>query len=989
MGSRDSVKEVFAKFDHDGDGLIQKEELAGVLQGLDADKFDEDAVTAMFEAMDSDGNGEVTLDEFLDWVFGEASMGKEMRRVVEAALGSYGPPEQEAGELDAEDALEECQDVAEELEVGDFVRVQEGVTPKHNWGKVKPGDVGIVAAVAGDDCRVNFAAQGRWRGLCSEMEKVDALFAEGDTLRVRRGVDPPKFKWGKVVKGEHGVLTKIDGPKCRVDFVSQKNWLGYLPEMEKVPEEERQDLQVGDHVKVKDCVTTPKFKWGSVAPGEVGCIVELQEEGKARVAFKHTARWLAFLPELEKVRVEPGWRVRLRGGAEWEGVEPEVVGRIAGVEEAEGLCTVDFEEVQGIQGPVSDLQLLPVLAGDSVRVRPSVKSPKCGWGRVKPEDVGVLKEIGSKCLVDFPSQSGWKCLYGELEQVSEARDSKRYPQAGSRVRVREDVKEPKFKWGKVKHGHVGEVASVDGLKCRVQFPALPEGKLWLGWLPEMEEVKEEEASEESEEVAVDWAARGFKPGRTVKVQDGVDPPKYNWGPVKPGDQGRIREVVGDTAKVDFKGCRKLWRAHLPEMELVEEPAEEEGAEEDAQDGEEGEGEGGLFSDGYAEDGIDGKGLPLENWLRPGRGEGLMDVAVGMVVRVKSSVEKPVCGWGCVKPGDEGELKEINGKSCKVNFERQKGLWNGRVSEMESANPSEGQRVVKLFGEIQPQDLKQGQLGDCWLIAAMAALAEFPEAVRLPFREKTWSERGRYTVKLFCLKSKEWKTFRIDDRLPTKDGGTVFAGLSAEGELWPVLLEKAFAALWGGYPKLRGGWGPTGWAVLTGCENAYSMRKRDGGNAWRRRKMKWDDNGSPAYWFAPWPDGSKGTEEKPTEELLDLLVEWDRCNYLMCASAHMETSDDKFVEGIVQSHEYSLIRVVKDVGSGSSTSLLQLRNPWGRKEWTGPWSDDSEEWKEHPEVKELLGHQESDDGLFWMAIEDFGRLYDTVCVLEKEMPPKQA
>jgi len=46
-------------------------------------------------------------------------------------------------------------------------------------------------------------------------------------------------------------------------------------------------------------------------------------------------------------------------------------------------------------------------------------------------------------------------------------------------------------------------------------------------------------------------------------------------------------------------------------------------------------------------------------------------------------------------------------------------------------------------------------------------------------------------------------------------------------------------------------------------------------------------------------------------------------------------------GLVAWHAYSLIEA-RRVSSGHH--LVQLRNPWGTKEWTGAWSDDSTEWE---------------------------------------------
>lgn len=51
--------------------------------------------------------------------------------------------------------------------------------------------------------------------------------------------------------------------------------------------------------------------------------------------------------------------------------------------------------------------------------------------------------------------------------------------------------------------------------------------------------------------------------------------------------------------------------------------------------------------------------------------------------------------------------------------------------------------MRLFsGKIEPADIGQGQLGDCWLLSAFACLAEFPGAIVRVFNTKYRSVRGK-------------------------------------------------------------------------------------------------------------------------------------------------------------------------------------------------------------------------------------------------------
>ncbi|KAK8507806.1 hypothetical protein V6N11_045979 [Hibiscus sabdariffa] len=64
LGSVEEMREVFNKFDRNGDGKISRDELKSVLDALGSAPSS-DEVDRIMSAMDKDGNGYVDLDEFI------------------------------------------------------------------------------------------------------------------------------------------------------------------------------------------------------------------------------------------------------------------------------------------------------------------------------------------------------------------------------------------------------------------------------------------------------------------------------------------------------------------------------------------------------------------------------------------------------------------------------------------------------------------------------------------------------------------------------------------------------------------------------------------------------------------------------------------------------------------------------------------------------------------------------------------------------------
>lgn len=72
--------------------------------------------------------------------------------------------------------------------------------------------------------------------------------------------------------------------------------------------------------------------------------------------------------------------------------------------------------------------------------------------------------------------------------------------------------------------------------------------------------------------------------------------------------------------------------------------------------------------------------------------------------------------------------------------------------------------------------------------------------------------------------------------------------------------------------------------------------------------------------------------------------------------------------MVYGHAYTMLRAFKFEHEGETLRLLKMRNPHGRGEWNGAWSDGSDLWTD--ELKDQLGWEERDDGAFFIDYEDY-------------------
>ncbi len=94
------------------------------------------------------------------------------------------------------------------------------------------------------------------------------------------------------------------------------------------------------------------------------------------------------------------------------------------------------------------------------------------------------------------------------------------------------------------------------------------------------------------------------------------------------------------------------------------------------------------------------------------------------------------------------------------------------------------------GRIEPQDIIQGALGDCYFLSAVAALAERENRILQIFGDQPGSKNAIYKVTLRINGVIE--EIVVDDFVPVNRQGEPIFCQPNKNEIWVPLFEKAWA-----------------------------------------------------------------------------------------------------------------------------------------------------------------------------------------------------
>ena len=130
----------------------------------------------------------------------------------------------------------------------------------------------------------------------------------------------------------------------------------------------------------------------------------------------------------------------------------------------------------------------------------------------------------------------------------------------------------------------------------------------------------------------------------------------------------------------------------------------------------------------------------------------------------------------------------------------------------NSNHQEGTTTSVFSDGVSANDIRQGGLGDCYLLSAMSIIAHSrPELIKKIFHPESRIYRYEGIYSLMLYSGKKPTVVTVDDRFManTRDNRHAFASLMTsatnnEREIWPLLIEKAYAKFHGSYFNIEGG-----------------------------------------------------------------------------------------------------------------------------------------------------------------------------------------
>ncbi|GAB4827765.1 hypothetical protein Ancab_034651 [Ancistrocladus abbreviatus] len=443
----------------------------------------------------------------------------------------------------------------EEFKVGDWVRIRPTLTTaKHGFGAVTPGSIGIVYCIRPDSSLLLELSYlpNPWHCEPEEVERVDP-FRIGDRVCVKRSVAEPRYAWGGETHHSVGRISEIENDGLLIIEIPNRPipWQADPADMEKV-----EDFKVGDWVRVKASVSSPKYGWEDITRNSIGIIHSLEEDGDVGVAFCFRSKlFCCSVTDIEKVApFEVGEEIHVAPSIVqprlgWSDETPATVGKIVRID-MDGALNVRVAGRSSLWrvSPGDAERLSGFEVGDWVRSKPSLGTrPSYDWNSIGKESLAVVHSVQDNGYLELACcfrKGKWITHYTDVEKVPSLK-------VGQYVRFRAALQEPRWGWRGAKPGSRGIITTVhaDG-EARVAFFGL--AGLWRG----------DPADLDIEPM--------FEVGEWVRLRNGAG----NWKSIGPGSIGVVQGLgyEGDewdgSMFVGFCGEQERWVGPASHLERV-------------------------------------------------------------------------------------------------------------------------------------------------------------------------------------------------------------------------------------------------------------------------------------------------------------------------------------------------------------------------------------------------------------------------------------
>ncbi|KAK8631230.1 hypothetical protein V6N13_079987 [Hibiscus sabdariffa] len=589
----------------------------------------------------------------------------------------------------------------EEFKVGDWVRIRPTLTTaKHGLGSVTPGSIGIVYCIRPDSSLLLELSYlpNPWHCEPEEVEPVTP-FRIGDRVCVKRSVAEPRYAWGGETHHSVGRISEIETDGLLMIEIPNRPmpWQADPSDMEKV-----EDFKVGDWVRVKASVSSPKYGWEDITRISIGIIHSLEDDGDIGIAFCFRSKpFCCSVTDVEKVpRFEVGQEVHVMPSVSqprlgWSNETPASVGKIVRID-MDGALNVRVAGRHSLWklSPGDAEKLSGFEVGDWVRSKPSLGTrPSYDWNTIGKENLAVVHSIQDTGYLELACcfrKGKWSTHFSDVEKVPSYK-------VGQHVRFRAGLVEPRWGWRGTQADSRGIITSVhaDG-EVRVAFFGLP--GMW----------RADPADLEIEPM--------FDVGEWVQLKVNAS----SWKSIGPGSVGVVQGIgyEGDewdgSTLVAFCGEQERWvgpTSHLEKADrlIVGQKVRVKLSVKHPRFGWSGHSHTSVGT--IAAIDADGKlriytPVGSKTWmLDPSEVELVkeQELCIGDWVRVRPSVSIPTHHWGEVTHSSIGLVHRMEDGDLWVAFCFMERLWLCKACEMERVRPFKvGDKVRIREGLVTPR-----------------------------------------------------------------------------------------------------------------------------------------------------------------------------------------------------------------------------------------------------------------------------------------------